>query len=227
MCFVVLGLSSNAQTKVYLIPSLHGLHKTNHNYSYDSLRTFISRLKPDVIAVEIRSIDVSEDTSYLKNNYPYEMWKMRYWFRDKKIEGFDWLGNDINGKLIPQNYWREISEIKKTEKALNNDSIYSNSILQCDSFLTRRLEILQNCTLKQILESNDAILCNQYYNCYSEILSGTKYELIPKFNQERNERILQNINELQKKYNGKTIVIITGDDHYVYLKDKIQHNSIY
>ncbi|HYK54919.1 MAG TPA: hypothetical protein VEV15_00445, partial [Flavisolibacter sp.] len=77
LCLFVSGF---AQTKVCLIPTLHGLHKTNKLYNYDSLKATVARLHPDVIAVEIRAEDVASDTAYLKKNYPYEMWMMRYWF---------------------------------------------------------------------------------------------------------------------------------------------------
>ncbi|OFX90128.1 MAG: hypothetical protein A2W99_17560 [Bacteroidetes bacterium GWF2_33_16] len=225
--FILITITGFAQTKVYLIPTLHSLHKINNNYSYDSLKSIINRINPDIIAVEIRESDISADTSYLKKNYPYEMWMMPRWFSSTKIEGFDWLGDDIEGNPIPQNYWKEISAIKKCEKALSIDSIYTASISKCDSFANARLEILKTFSLKEILESDDATLCNKYYDCYSELLSGTDYELIPQLNKKRNEKILFNINELVKKYNGKIIVIITGDDHYVYLKDKVKHISIY
>jgi len=225
--FLFLTLTGTAQTRVYVIPTLHGLHKINNNYSYDSLRSIINRINPDIIAVEIRKSDISADTSYLKKNYPYEMWMMQHWFPSILIEGFDWLGDDIEGNPIPQNYWKEISAIKKCEKALSNDRIYNSSISKCDSFAIERLEILKTFSLKEILESDDAMLCNKYYDCYSELLSGTDYALIPQFNNKRNEKILFNINEHVKKYNGKIIVIITGDDHYVYLKDRLYHQKLY
>ncbi|HAN19697.1 MAG: hypothetical protein A2X13_14345 [Bacteroidetes bacterium GWC2_33_15] len=224
---VLLSSTGRAQTKVYLIPSLHGLHKQNQNYSYDSLKLLINRLNPDLIAVEIREIDVPEDTNYLKKNYPFEMWMMKYWFPATKVEGFDWLGEEIEGKLIPLNYWKEISSVKKCEIALSNDSLYKVRISSCDSFGIARMEILKTSSLKEILVSNDAALCTQYYNCYSTLLTGSDYELIPKFNNKRNEKILQNINEIIRKNRNKTIVVVTGDDHYVYLKHRISHCQIY
>ena len=84
-----------AQTRVYVIPVLHGMHKTNQQYTYDSIRAMVERLNPDVIAVEIRAEDIDSDTAYLKQNYPLEMWMMRYWFPSATIAGFDWLGKDL------------------------------------------------------------------------------------------------------------------------------------
>lgn len=229
ICISILSVLINgeckSQTKLYLIPALHGFHKQNNNYTYDSLRLQISRLKPDIIAVEIRKTDMPEDTSYLKKNYPFEMWMMPYWFPGIKMEGFDWLGNDIEGKRIPENYWIDISSIKKAERELSNDLQFSLRCQKCDSLNTERIEILKNSSLNEILNSKDAILCNQYHDCISAILTGSAYELIPKFNRERNNRILENIIEIKDRNPGKTIVVVTGDDHYVYIKSRIAHES--
>lgn len=224
---VLINSECKSQTKLYLVPALHGLHKLNKNYSYDSLRLQISRLKPDVIAVEIRKTDMQEDTSYLKKNYPFEMWMMQYWFPTIKTEGFDWLGNDIEGKRIPEKYWIEISLIKKSERELSKDLQFSIRCQECDSLKAERIEILKNSSLKEILNSKDAILCNQYHDCISAILTGSAYEFIPKFNRERNERIMENINEIKDRNPGKTIVVVTGDDHYVYLQSRIAHDIIF
>jgi hypothetical protein len=214
-----------AQTKLYLIPSLHGLHGVNKNYSYDSLKQIIAKLNPDIIAVEIRSEDVDSDTLYLRRSYPYEMWMMRYWFPNTKILGFDWLGEDIEGSPIPKNYWKEISPMKKLERELAQDSTWAKLCAVCDSIGMKRLGILKDKSLKEIIESNDSQLCNQYHNCYSALLKGSKYEFIPYFNNERNRRIMLNIEAIVAKEEGKIIVVITGDDHYVYLSDKIKSNQ--
>ncbi len=216
-----------AQTKLYLIPSLHGLHGVNKNYSYDTLKHIITQLNPDVIAVEIRSEDIDADTAYLKRSYPYEMWMMRYWFPNTKLLGFDWLGEDIEGRPIPKNYWKEISPMKKLERELAQDSTLAKLCAVCDSIGELRLGILKNKSLKEIIESNDSQLCNQYYSCYSTFLNDSKFEFIPYFNNERNQRILLNIQAIITKEEGKTIVVITGDDHYVYLSDKIKSEQIF
>ncbi len=216
-----------AQTKLYLIPSLHGLHGVNKNYSYDSLKQIITKSNPDIIAVEIRSEDIDADTAYLKRSYPYEMWMMRYWFPNTKILGFDWLGEDIEGSPIPKNYWKEISPMKKLERELAQDSTLAKLCAVCDSIGMLRLGMLKNKSLKEIIESNDSQLCNQFYNCYSALLKGSKYEFIPYFNNERNRRILLNIDAIVTKEEGKTIVVITGDDHYVYLSDKIKSEQLF
>src|SRR5687768_9829702 len=112
-----------AQTRVYVIPVLHGMHKTNPLYSYDSVQAIVKRLNPDVIAVEIRAEDIDSDTAYLKQNYPLEMWMMPYWFPGATIAGFDWLGDELAGKPIPARYWKDHSRIKALQRLLGTDSV--------------------------------------------------------------------------------------------------------
>lgn len=218
---------STLQKKVYFIPTLHGLHQANQSYSYDSLKQLINHLNPDIIAVEIRQEDINGDSLYLSKNYPYEMRMMKYWFPNTKIVGFDWLGNDIEGKSIPINYWKDISSIKKAERELQADSLYAAKCSACDTFRNQRIEILKSSSFKEILKSKDSQLTRQFYACLAEQLNGTKYEDILKFYDKRNEKILFNIERIIRNNKNKTIVIITGDDHYIYLKDSFHHDLIY
>lgn len=212
--------------KIYFIPTLHGLHQSNTRYSYDSLKKIIADLKPDIIGVEIRPEDINADSAYLRKNYPFEMRMMRYWFPDTNVQGFDWLGRDIEGKPIPANYWTEISSIKRYERELAADSIFLNRVAVCDSFSAQRLQLLKNFSLYEILDSDDAILTREYYKCLATQLKGSHHTRLLKFYDLRNEKILKNIQRIAKKNQNKTIVIITGDDHYVALKQRFNHQLL-
>lgn len=217
LCFT--AFIASGQTKLSLVPTIHGLHKENHLYSYDSIRAVVTRLRPDVIVVELRSIDISADTNYLKKNYPYEMWMMRYWFPGKIIEGFDWLGSDLEGKPIPERYWQEHSGIKKLERQLAEDSLWSKRFDSCRHYTEERLAILKNKSLEGILKSADAELIRNYYGCMEQQLKGSVYEQLSRFYSERNRQMQTAISALIRKHQGKRMVILTGDDHYPYLLD--------
>ena len=217
----------NDRSKVYFIPTLHGLHKVNEKYNYDSLKQIVAALKPDIIAVEIRSEDVDQDSLYLSKNYPYEMRMMKYWFPKTTVLGFDWLGADIEGKLIPPNYWSEISTIKKYEKALNDDSLFSKKTAVCDSFTNQRLAIIKNYSLKDILKSEDSVLTRSFYHCLETNLKGSVHERVLQFYDLRNAKLLENINHILSENKNKRIVILTGDDHFIFLKDKFPNTRYY
>ena len=215
------------ERRVYLVPVLHGLHKTNPNYSYDSLRALVARLQPDVIAVEIRPEDITRDTSYLKQNYPYEMWMMRYWFPGAAQAGFDWLGAELEGKPIPEGYWKNAAPIKQYQAALASDSIYSARVAACQPLVQQRMALLKSLALNQLLHSPDSALTAQYYRCLDSALAGSVHQRIPRFSELRNQKILENIQQLISRNQGKTLVILTGDDHYVYLSHRFGHLPLY
>ena len=48
LAFVCFGQAAFSQARIMLLPTLHGLHKSNMQYNYDSLRNMIGRLNPDV-----------------------------------------------------------------------------------------------------------------------------------------------------------------------------------
>ncbi|MBU8883972.1 hypothetical protein KSK37_12825 [Kaistella sp. DKR-2] len=87
--FALLHSCKTNTRSVYMRPTLHTLHQVNSQYSYIQLRQTVAALKPDLIAVEIRSEDLMQDSLYLKKNYPYEMWMMKQWFPAVQTAGFD------------------------------------------------------------------------------------------------------------------------------------------
>ncbi|MGE5520523.1 MAG: DUF5694 domain-containing protein [Candidatus Dadabacteria bacterium] len=228
LAFIVLNtISGYTQSKVYFLPTLHGIHGVNKQYSFRNLREVIQQLNPSVIAVEIRPEDVDSDSAYIKQNYPAEMWIMRYWFPSAKIRGFDWLGQDIERKPIPANYWKEISPIKQWEKALENDSVYTKKLSTCDTFSNERMSLLKTLSLKELLQSKDEQLTNNFYACLREKLQNTPHQRVVDFYDERNSKILSNINRIISENKGKTIVILIGDDHYQVLRHAFVNDAVY
>jgi hypothetical protein len=190
------------------------------------LKTAVQNINPDVIAVEIRSEDIVSDTSYLKKNYPLEMWMMRYWFPTAAIEGFDWLGADLEGKTIPDRYWQDQSVIKALQSKLKIDSLYTAKLKSCAVYTNERMKTLQNSSLKGILQSNETILVKEYYNCLNLQLQNSDYEELPRFYTLRNKKMQEALSELMKKHAGKTIVVITGADHYPYLLEHLRRQKV-
>ena len=206
--------------------TLHGMHKSNQRYTYDSIYAMVQRARPDVIAVEIRAEDIAADTAYLKNNYPYEMWMMRYWFPGTTIAGFDWLGKDLEGKPIPDRYWKDHSRIKALQQLLQIDTVYSRKLSSCRLYTDERLAILEQSSLRQILQSNNTILIKEYYNCLEQHLQGSEYDELPRFYTARNQKMQERLLALVTEHQGKTIVVLTGDDHYPYLREYLLKQKV-
>jgi hypothetical protein len=226
LALMLTSIKGFSQTTVYLIPSLHGIHKTNALYNYDSVKATIQRIAPDVIAVEIRKEDVAADTAYLKQNYPYEMWMMQYWFPTTNIEGFDWLGKELEGQPIPNRYWQDRSRIKALEQLLKIDTVYTKKLAGCQLYADERAVLLSNNSLKGLLQSNDAILIKEYYNCLAQHLRGSEYEELTSFYDSRNQQMMQRLKAILNTHSGKKIVILTGDDHVPYLRAFLNQQKV-
>ncbi len=215
---ILFATAGSAQQRTLLLPTLHALHRVTPRYNFDSLKAVIARQQPAVIAVEIRQEDIDKDSGYLKKNYPYEAWMMRYWFPQAKLIGYDWLGDDIEGKPIPDKYWESASSVQQWEKELKADTLYNSRAERCQVYLTQRVNMVVKSSLPEILDGNDAILQQEYYNCVSMQLLGSKHYRIMEFFNKRNSKMLENLRRQLPAFEGQSVVIVTGDEHYPYLK---------
>ncbi len=216
-CLATLMLACGGGTQpaeLHIIPTLHGLHATNERYTYDSLRAIVQRLAPDIVAVEIRPSDIGRDSSYLKRNYPLEMWMAPYWFPEARITGIDWLGDDLDDDPIPEGHWQQ-AEIVQHQRALQADSIAQELLVACAGLVDERMVLLRSLSLDELLASRDAELTLRYYACMDEQLADTEHVRVLDFFRLRNEHMYALIQALADENPGKRIVVLTGDDHYV------------
>src|SRR5690606_4262132 len=88
---LITAVSQEKQSEVLIISTIHGAHKVNSKYSYDSLFKFIDSFDPEIIGVEIREEDRDSSFNYLENNYPFEMYECLKKYPSKTVMGFDWL----------------------------------------------------------------------------------------------------------------------------------------
>lgn len=213
------GSYAGKKGKVWVVPALHWMYRQNTHYNYDSLIANIKRYNPDIIAVEIRAEDMKEDSAYLKKNYPYEMWMMRNWFPGKTVVGFDWLGEDINGKPIPEGYLQKLAPVKVWETEMRKDSKIMADLAACDSFKQQRIKLLTSLTLDGLLHSNDPALTQAYYQCFGDKLKGTIHYRVAQYYRDRDGHLLSNLKSIINANRKRRILILTGDDHYPYLKE--------
>jgi hypothetical protein len=71
-------------------------------------------------------------------------------YPSKKVVGFDWLGNDIEGKAIPENYWKDISIIKKLQQKLSTDSILLQKLSILDIIRVQKNTLALNASLHEL-----------------------------------------------------------------------------
>src|SRR5690606_15297850 len=142
-------IAQTNKSEVIIISTIHGAHEVNPHYTYDSLFEFIEKYNPDLIGVEIRKEDIDRPASYLKNNYPYEMYACITRYASKKVVGFDWLGDDIAGNAIPENYWKDKSLIKNLQQKLADDSIIQQKLAVTHIIQEEKNNLVLNASLEE------------------------------------------------------------------------------
>lgn len=219
----VLSLCQKQKTEVVLCATIHGAHKINPNYQYKNIYSLIDSYNPDIIGVEIRCEDIDSSTLYLKNNYPFEMYDCINKYKTKKrIYGFDWLGEDIEDKSIPENYWKDISALKKLERKLQSDSLTMNKLSELDSIDLIRREIFLNSSIQEINNGSYDSISAVFYSRFYKLLEGSQYAGISESYEKRDEKIAQNIVKIIKDNSGKKLIFLMGADHRRYSIKRIK-----
>ncbi len=218
---VISGMAQTVKSEVLIISTLHGAHKVNPNYSYDSLFAFIEKYNPDIIGVELRKEDIDSSVSYLKSNYPYEMYESITKYSSKKVFGFDWLGDDIAGKAIPENYWKEKSIIKKLQQKLSGDSILQQKLSVMDIIQEEKKKLALNASLVELNDGRYDLINHIYYEQLNLLLKYTEFSPLSDFYKKRDEMIAENILEVIKNNNGKKMIFLIGADHRYYTLKKV------
>lgn len=214
-------LAQQSKTNVIIISSIHGAHKVNPNYPYDSLFAFIDRQNPDIIGIEIRAEDIDSSISYLKRNYPYEMYECITKYTQKKVVGFDWLGDDLSGRSIPENYWKENSTIKKLQQKLSADSFLIQKLSITNIIQEEKKKLALNASLEELNDGRYDLINRIYYSQLGQILHDTEFKVLSDFYSKRDEMIASNIIEIIKNNSGKKIFFLLGADHRFFTLTKV------
>ncbi len=215
------GMAQGIKREVLIISTIHEAHKVNLNYSNDSLFAFIEKYNPDIIGVEIRKEDIDSYVSYLKSNYPYEMYECITKYSSKKVFGFDWLGDDLAGNPIPENYWKEKSIIKKLQQKLSGDSILQQKLSITDIIQEEKKKLALNASLKELNDGRYDLINHIYYEQLKLLLKYTEFKPLTDFYKKRDEIIAENILEIIKNNKGKKMIFLIGADHRDYTLKKV------
>jgi|GEM_PF-811040 len=199
-------------TQVIICSSIHGLHKSNSNYSYDDLFNYIENFDPEIVGVEIRQEDVDSTISYLKNYYPFEMYETAKRNSMKTVYGFDWLGTSIEGKPIYNNYFKKL-DILKLQKQSGTDSIFQESLSELNKLAALKNEIASSSTIIELNDGSYDSLNALYYQKLDSLYSNTPYSKVAEFYRIRDNHISERINDIVSSHKGKRIIFILGADH--------------
>jgi len=210
-------------TTILAVASLHKFHIDHPYFDYDKLFLVVDEFQPDYVGVEIRPEDIGADEEYLRRNYPHEMIELSKRYDYGHCFGFDWLGEDIAGQPIPENYWKEISEQKKLERTLGEDPNFQESPL-LDDLLNQQMEILKTATPASLIDGRYGSVTKKYYQALEDLLRGTKYEPIPQFREKRDQEIGGHMVNFIREHPGSRIALVMGANHHIYALETLSSN---
>ncbi len=216
--FLLLALAFSCQkpiTEVTICSTIHGAHQSNPNYTYKDLFAFIDSCNPDIIGVEIRNEDRDCTQVYLSRSYPFEMRELLLQFAHKPIYGFDWLGTEIEGKVIPKNYFKEM-KVKKLSQKLQTDLAMLALMHNIDSLASLKNSMVLNASVMELNGERFDALNSTYYQELERVFKGTPYQHLSDFYRMRDEQISRNIIDIIKANPKKRLLFIMGGDHRSY-----------
>lgn len=209
-CATSTGEPRAEPAEVAVISAMHGLHRDHPGYDYDDLYALVAAYEPDLVGVEVRSEDMGRTGDYLARNYPAEMVALAQDYGERAF-GFDWLGAELEGRAIPEGWWREGSEIKALERALGSDPHFTDR--DGERLDAAQFEILQDATVRSLHDGRYDAVTREKYARLSERLAGTVYAPVSEFYAERDRQITETIRAMAVANPGARIVVVTGADH--------------
>lgn len=210
----VFAYSQNV-TEVVICCTIHSAHKVNKCYTYDSLYAYIDAYNPDVIGVEVRPEDMDSSVTYLRKCYPFEMYSTKSRYPDKRVVGFDWLGDEIRNKPIPPMFWKTFW-LKVLERKLDADSTMKRALAVLDVVNSAKVKLAMESDIYQLNDGRYDLLNTVFYEQLQLLFHSTPYAELSEFYRKRDEHIARNIFRIIRQNRGKRIVFLMGADHGVF-----------
>lgn len=234
--FLVLALltactSKEPTTTVLVLPTLHGAHEMNANYTYDDLLTIAKAFDPDVIGVEIRPVDMELPGDSLDVFYPVEFIQVRDSFPGI-VKGIDFYSEETRDEVVNRKMFTdtttEMGRIKNLQQQMNKDSLLlesyeSSGIPQIQE---KQTQIALNYSAEEMLNGQYDSLTARQYRLEDSIFKNSIYEAYSRFNNNRDLQITKNALELVEKNRGKKVLLLVGANHRNRLVDSLENKKV-
>jgi hypothetical protein len=207
--FLILPFLHANKSELLVLGTIHQMHATNPNYSYQDVLNIVHTYNPDIICVEIPEFYFRKQ-AYLKEM----MLASIYGFdNNKKVYPIDWfqLSGDARTERIEymktDSYILNEAEEKKrreTSQIIKDfEKKYSNYIAENKSY-----------SFFNGKEYNDYI--RESYNIMISVYGDSPMNL---YSEKRNSQMLSLIDEVIKENTEKKIIVLTGAEHKYYFDD--------
>ena len=223
----LMACSSEKPTEVLVLPTLHGAHAVNTNYTYNDLMATVRAYDPDVIGVEIRPVDMQLLTDSLKKFYPFEMIQVRDSFPDK-TSGIDFYSQSVEMEAVNRQMFTdstsEMGRFKKLQRDMTLDSLLVSryEALGLAEIQENQQRIALNYSVEEMLNGEYDSLTGRQYKLEDSLFKNSVYEEYSKFNNKRDLQITLNALDLVDENPGKKVLLLVGANHRNRLMDSLE-----
>ncbi len=205
-------------SQIMVIPSIHKRLAGNPHYNYRDLYSLVAAFQPDLVGVELRQEDLTRPDAYLHHNYPEEMVALARVYASR-VFGFDWLGEELEGRAIPDDWWTRQSPIKQLERTCdtappNGSPELTQLNAQLEALSSQQDQIAETATAASLADGRYDRVAAAYYKTAAELTRGTPCAKLLAWYAERDRRISANIVEKIIQSPGRRVAIVTGVDHH-------------
>jgi hypothetical protein len=204
--------------RVMVLPVLHKQHQNNSLYSYEDIYRIVDAFNPDQVGVEIRQEDMASSDAYLIHNYPTEMTHLARFYGPRAF-GFDWLGDELVNRPVPDDWWTKQSRVKQLERSLNdappNNSVRAKMLaVKIKKLSDEQERIIKASTASQLADGRYDSVTLAYYKDVEAYLRGTTYAEVSTFYSKRDAHLVANVVQHLRVVPEGRIAIVTGADHH-------------
>lgn len=235
ICLLVLGTlcfyASAQQKQVMVLSTLHGLHKTNPNYSYEDVIAVVNAFDPEVIGVEIRPEEINADREDVKGLYPHEMCMLLDSFPGK-VYGIDYFGREMMGRLMSRDIFTdsttEVGNFLQLQRKMDSDTLLQQqrAAMGLDSLMEQQMAIASLATANQMMDGRYDSVSRIYYQRLEQLLSGTRYENFLAFNDARDREITSNALKLIERADAERVLVVVGANHRARLVQALKSENV-
>lgn len=222
--------NSEEPTEVLVLPTLHGAHEMNMNYTYDHLMAIVKAYDPDVIGVEIRPVDMQLQSDSLDVFYPIEMIRVRDSFPDK-THGIDFYSQSVENETVHRKMFvdstTEMGRIKRLQRDMGMDSLLISryEALGIPEIQKNQQRIAMNYSAEEMLNGEYDSLTGRQYMLEDSLFKDSDYEAYSRFNNNRDLQITKNALKLIGEHPGEKVLLLLGANHRNRLVDSLQNKA--
>lgn len=227
---ILLVACNQKPAEVLVLPTLHGAHEVNQNYSYEDLMQHIKAFSPDVIGIEVRPVDMDLPGDSLDQFYPQEMVQVRDSFPNI-VTGIDFYSDETKDEIVNRKMFTDsttqMGRIKRLSQQMKLDSLLvsRHEELGISKINDEQGRIALSYSAADFLKGEYDSLTQRQYWLEDSLFKNTVYEEYSRFNNQRDLEITKNALKLIENHPSKRVLILVGANHRNRLVDSLKNFS--